>query len=139
MRQYLKICHPFTISGRMSILSVFTTQLVRFFQELQDSFPEEREIRVAKEAIEGAKKINPRLLLDLFNEHIYRELSQAIYDKDVDVILTVGKQKIDKQFNEISPALNIFNKHWDTMGEENQNAIWQYLTVLCRLSEKART
>ena len=123
----------------MSVLSVFTTQLVRFFQELQDTFPEEREIRAAKEAVEGAKKINPRLLLDLFNEHIYRDLSQAIYDKDVDTILAVGKHKIDKQFNEISPALSIFDKHWDTMGPANQDTIWQYLTVLCRLSEKARS
>ncbi len=121
----------------MSVLSAFTTQLVRFFQELQDTFPEEREIRVAKEAIEGAKKINPRLLLDLFNEHMYKDLAQAIYAKDVETILIVGKQKIDKQFNEISPALNIFNKHWDTMGPDNQTVIWQYLTVLCRLSEKA--
>ena len=122
----------------MSVLSAFTTQLVRFFQELSDTFPEEREIRVAKEAIEGAKKINPRLLLDLFDEHMYKDLAQAIYAKDVETILTVGKQKIDRQFNEISPALSIFNKYWHTMGEANQTSIWQYLTVLCRLSEKAK-
>jgi hypothetical protein len=122
----------------MSVLSAFTTQLLRFFQELSDTFPEEREIRVAKEAIDGAKKINPRLLLDLFDEHMYKDLAQAIYAKDVETILTVGKQKIDKQFNEISPALSIFNKYWHTMGEANQTSIWQYLTVLCRLSEKAK-
>ena len=69
---------------------------------------------------------------------MYKDLAQAIYAKDVDTILTVGKQKIDRQFNEISPALSIFNKYWHTMGETNQTTIWQYLTVLCRLSEKAK-
>jgi hypothetical protein len=57
----------------------------------------------------------------------------------VDEILRVGQAKIAKQFNEMSPALNIFNKHWNTMGEENQDVIWKYLTVLCRLVEKTRS
>jgi hypothetical protein len=122
----------------MSVLSAFTTQLVRFFQELHDTFPEERDIKMAKEAIEGAKRVNPRLVLDLFYDHVYKDLSGAIYAKDVDEILRVGQAKIATQFNEMSPAINIFNKHWDTMGEANQDSIWQYLTVLCRLSEKAR-
>jgi hypothetical protein len=122
----------------MSVLTAFTTQLVRFFQELQDTFPEERDIRMAKEAIEGAKRINPRLILDLFYEHVYKDLNLAIYEKNVDQIIRVGQAKIATQFNEMSPALNIFNKHWHTMGEENQDAIWQYLTVLCRLCEKAK-
>jgi hypothetical protein len=122
----------------MSVLSAFTTQLVRFFQELSETFPEERDIKMAKEAIEGAKRVNPRLVLDLFYDHVYKDLSGAIYDKNVDEILRVGQAKIATQFNEMSPAINIFNKHWDTMGEENHDIIWQYLTVLCRLSEKAR-
>lgn len=122
----------------MSALTAFTTQLVRFFQELQDTFPEERDIRMAKEAIEGAKRVNPRLVLDLFYEHVYKDLNQAIYEKNVDEIIRVGQAKIATQFNEMSPALNIFNKHWNTMGEENQEVIWKYLTVLCRLVEKAR-
>lgn len=93
---------------------------------------------MAKEAIEGAKRINPRLILDLFTEHVYKDLNVAIYEKNVDEIIRVGQTKIATQFNEMSPALNIFNKHWTTMGEENQEIIWQYLTVLCRLSEKTR-
>lgn len=123
----------------MSALSAFTTQLVRFFQELQDTFPEERDIRMAKEAIEGAKRVNPRLVLDLFTEHVYKDLNLAIYEKNVEEIIRVGQAKIATQFNEMSPALNIFNKHWDTMGEENQDVIWKYLTVLCKLVEKARS
>jgi len=35
-------------------------------------------------------------------------------------------------------VLAIFDKHWDTMGENNQNVIWDYLKVLCVLSEKVR-
>jgi len=39
----------------MSALGAFNNQLIRFFQELRDTFPEERDIKMALEAIEGAK------------------------------------------------------------------------------------
>jgi hypothetical protein len=44
---------------------------------------------------------------------------------------------VTTQFNDMLAALSIFDKHWDTMGTKNQDAIWQYLKVLCLLSEKA--
>jgi hypothetical protein len=37
----------------------------------------------------------------------------------------------------MSPALIIFDKHWATMTEQNQKAIWNYLKVLCVLCKKA--
>ena len=122
----------------MSALSAFTTQLVKFFEELCVTFPEERDIKMATEAIVGAKKINPRLLFDLFTEHVYNDLGSAIITRDMTHIRQAAQQKISTQFNEMLSALAIFDKHWDSMGEQNQEVIWQYLKVLCILSEKAR-
>jgi hypothetical protein len=93
---------------------------------------------MATEAIKGARKINPRLILDLFTEHVYNDLAQAVLKRDVVEIRNVAQHKISTQFNEMISALAIFDKHWDTMGEKNQEVIWQYLKVLCILSEKAR-
>jgi hypothetical protein len=122
----------------MSILSAFTTQLVNFFDELCNTFPEEKDIKMATEAIKGARKINPRLILDLFVEHVYKDLAPAIQQRDILLIREVAQRKISTQFNEMISALAIFDKHWDSMGEANQEIIWQYLKVLCVLSEKAR-
>jgi len=121
----------------MSYLSAFTTQLVNFFDELCNSFPEEKEIKWATEGIKGAKKINPRLVLDLFKEHVYKDCSDAIFTKNAQMIRDIAQKKFTTQFNEMNSALSIFDKHWDTMGQSNQTVIWQYLTVLCQLSEKA--
>jgi hypothetical protein len=123
----------------MSLLSAFNTQLINFFDELCTTFPEERDIKMATEAIKGAKKINPRLILDLFRDHVYKECAEAVYGRDVNMIRQVAQNKIAVQFNEMISALAIFDKHWDTMGSKNQETIWQYLTVLCRISEKAMT
>ena len=122
----------------MSALNAFTTQLVNFFEELCTTFPEERDIKLATEAITGAKKINPRLILDLFTEHVYTELAESIAKRDIEHIRQIAQKKISTQFNEMISALAIFDKHWDTMGVANQEIIWQYLKVLCILSEKAR-
>ena len=122
----------------MSALSAFTTQLVNFFDELCNTFPEEKDIKMATEAVKGAKKINPRLILDLFTEHVYNDLAPAVANRDVVRIREVAQHKISTQFNEMISALAIFDKHWDTMGQSNQEVIWQYLKVLCFLSEKVR-
>jgi len=120
----------------MSALNAFTTQLVMFFEELCSTFPEEKEIKWATEAIKGAKKINPRLVLDLFVEHVYNDLSTAVSHRDMSHIRQIAQQKIATQFNEMISALAIFDKHWDTMGNQNQEVIWQYLKVLCILVQK---
>jgi hypothetical protein len=122
----------------MSALGAFNTQLIRFFEELSQTFPEERDIKLALEGLQGMKKVNPRLILDLFHEHVCNELNEAITNEDEDFVINYAKVKISNQFNEMSPALTIFNKHWATMNEANQKSIWKYLKVLCVLCERAR-
>lgn len=121
----------------MSILSAFNTQLIQFFDELCNTFPEDKDIKMATEAIKGAKKINPRLILDLFVEHVYKECASAVYDRNIHQFREVAQRKINTQFNEMTSALAVFDRHWDTMGEKNHEVIWQYMKVLCILSEKA--
>jgi hypothetical protein len=123
----------------MLVLVAFVTQLISFFEELSQSFPEEKDIRMALEAIRGARKVNPRLILDLFYEHVYADLHEAIQRQDIDTVQSVARSKITTQFNEIMPALALFDKHWSTMSDTNKEAIWKYLKVLCVLCEKARS
>jgi hypothetical protein len=121
----------------MSALGAFNTQLINFFEELYETYPEERAIKGALDALHGAKKINPKLILDLFYEHVYKDLNESITNEDSDYVVKYAKAKISGQFNEMSPALLIFDKHWFTMTDANQKAIWKYLKVLCKLCEKA--
>jgi hypothetical protein len=122
----------------MSFLSAFTTQAVNFFEELSQTIPEEKDVKMALEAVKGAKKINPRLIYNLFYEHIYVPLKGHIEKRDVASIVAYGKAKINSQYNEIMPAITIFDKHWNTMTADNQDVIWKYLQVLCVLCERAR-
>jgi len=122
----------------MSLLSAFTTQLVQFFDDLSETVPEEKSIKMAAEAIKGAKKINPKLLLDLFHEHIYKDLKIPIYERDLKGLNEIGRMKIMGQFNEIMPAITIFDKHWHTLSSVTQDSIWKYMKVLCVLCERIK-
>lgn len=121
-----------------SPLSTFCNMLVRFFEELRDTFPEEREIKAALETIQNARKINPRLILDMFRTHVTAPLREPIANEDVDAIIVYAKTKINEQFNEILPAITLFDRHWDTLSDANRSAIWKYLKVLISLSDKAQ-
>jgi hypothetical protein len=122
----------------MSFLGAFNNQLIRFFEELSDTFPEERDIKLALEAIQGLKKINPKMILELFHENVYKPVSEAIKREDEDVVISYAKGTISKQFNEMSIALVMFDKHWPSLTEANKKNIWNYLKVLCVLCEKAK-
>ena len=122
----------------MSALGAFNTQLIRFFEQLAETYPEERDIKLALQTIYGAKLINPKLIMDMFYEHVCKDLNEAITNEDSNYIIKFARLKISTQFNEISPALLIFDKHWDTMTQENQKIIWKYLQVLCTLCQRAR-
>jgi hypothetical protein len=123
----------------MSVLNIFCTQLVAFFEELAETIPEEKEIKAALEAVKGAKKINPRLILDLFYENIYRGFYDVIQERNLEELVRRGRLLIATQYNEISPAITIFDKHWASLSDPTREAIWKYMLLLCRLVEKARS
>ena len=79
-----------------------------------------------------------KLILDLFWENVCKDLDEKIADEDADFVMQYARDKISNKYNEMSPALMIFDKHWPTMSQDNQTAIWKYLKVLCILCKKAR-
>ena len=122
----------------VSSLGLFNQKLIGFFEDLASTFPEERDIKMALEAIQGAKKINPKLLLDMFTEYVTKPLRDPILAEDEDKVIAFAKATIQTQYNDMSPALMIFDKHWPTMSEGNRDAIWKHLKVLVLLSERAK-
>ncbi len=122
----------------MSALNVFCTQLVAFFEELSETIPEERDIRSALEAIKAAKKINPRLIADLFYNNVYTGFYDVIQERNLEELVRRGRIIVQTQFNEISPAITIFDKHWASLSDPTREAVWKYMLVLCKLSEKLK-
>lgn len=122
----------------MSMLAAFCNQLIRFFEELESSYPEEKSISMGLEAIKAAKRSNPRLILDMFHEYLYKPANDLIMTRNDEEIIRLARSIMSTRFNELMPALMIFDKYWPSMSQTNREVIWQYLEVLCKLCEKAR-
>jgi hypothetical protein len=121
-----------------STLGLFNDKLVAFFEDLAATYPEERDIKMALEAIQGAKRINPKLVLDLFINNVSKPLHDDILAEDDVKVFSYAKGVINTKYNEILSALMIFDRHWPTMSDTNRKAIWNYLKVLVLLSDKAK-
>jgi DNA polymerase III delta prime subunit len=120
-----------------SPLKIFNNQLIKFFEDLSFIFPEERDIKTTIMFLELAAKSSPRKIIEMFVEHIYDPLNEAIVREDNEYIVEYARNKIKNEFNDISPALSIFDKHWDNLSDTNKKNIWKYLKVLCILSQRA--
>lgn len=120
-------------------LGFFNTRLIGFFEDLAATYPEEKDIAMALEGIKFAKKSNPKLILDLFIEYISKPLREPILAEDEETVIAFAHKQIQTQFNEMSPALTIFNKHWPEMSETNQKAIWNHLKALVLIAEKIKS
>ena len=125
------------MSHQKSRLGFFNDKLMEFFRDLAYAFPEERDLQKAVEYIEMAKRSNPKLILDMFHQHVYLGAHEMIEKDDEEGFVTFAKKKIENEYNEISSALSIFDKHWTSLDNSNREAIWKYLKVLCVLCEKA--
>lgn len=125
-------------SSTKSTLGIFNEKLIFFFEELSATYPEEKDIKMALEAIQGAKKVNPRLILDLFTEHVGKPLRDDILTENDENVVAYAKNVISTSYNDMLSSLMIFEKYWPEMSDMNRKHIWNHLKVLVLLSEKAR-
>ena len=120
-----------------SPLKLFNNQLIKFFEDLSFIFPEERDIKSTIMFLELASKSSPRVIHTMFSVHICTPLNEPIIREDSEYVVAYAREKIANEFNDISSALSIFDKHWDTLSDTNKKNIWKYLKILCILCERA--
>ena len=126
------------MSKSPSTLGLFNDKLIGFFDDLCASYPEERDIKMALEALQGAKKINPRLILDLFVENVAKPLREDIMNENGEKLIAYATKVISTTYNDMLSALMIFQKHWPDMSDGSRSAIWKHLKALVLLSEMVR-
>ena len=122
---------------KQSPLKRFTKTLIGFFEMLSDTYPEERDIRLAAEGLKAIDSSNPRLLLSMFMQNVYPTFREPVLAKDEDAMIKLGHDVLQNKFSELSFAFWIFDKHWKTMSEASKEQIWKWCTALVLLSEKA--
>jgi hypothetical protein len=121
----------------MTALSAFNTQLISFVEDLHESYPEEKDLLKAVDALKALKKVNPKLIHTSFMEYIYPDFARPVKEEDEGALIGQAKTMLNGEFAEYAFAYLIFDKHWSTMSDSNKRAIWNYCKVIVALAEKA--
>ena len=119
----------------MSFKQVIIQQITNFINELNSTFPENKDLMIFKEKYEMLKSINSQLILDHLIQFIY-PFKQRIVSQDDTFFLEGGGQDeiIDK--NGLNMRDNLKDLWTNQMSDENKVVVWKYFKTFILLIEK---
>jgi hypothetical protein len=120
-----------------SPIAAFNNQLLAFVEELAETFPEEKDIKTAVDALKALKKANPKLMHTSFMEYIYPDFHGPVKAEDEQALIAKARTMLDGEYKDYAFAYLIFDKYWSTMNQANKEAIWKWCKVLVVLAERA--
>jgi hypothetical protein len=120
----------------MSALSAFNNKLVEFFEDMAETYPEEKDIKSAATALKALKVMNPKMIHNTFMERVHSEFREPIMRQDEDYLVKRAHEILETQFTDMAFAFWIFDKHWKTMSDTNKKTVWNHCKVLIILAEK---
>lgn len=116
------------------ILKTFSNHIQDFIEDVERVFPEDRDIRRAKTAIETLKKTNPRLLVLGWKEHVTVKYGETIMKGDISFFLEKDYSTDVEGDMTILDAIRRLREPIKNMGEENQTKVMKYIQNLTKLS-----
>ena len=119
----------------MYIKNIIITQFSNFIDELDSSFPNNKDIMIFKEKYILLKSINSQLIIDYFIQFIYPH-KQRIMSEDDNFFLEGGGQEELKDKNGLNMRDNLKNLWSKQMNEENKVVVWKYFKAFILLIEK---
>jgi hypothetical protein len=118
-------------------LGSFNNQLTAFLEELVETYPEEKELSTALDAVKFLKKNNPKMLHKGFMDNIYPDFHKPVLAEDENTLIATAKEFLNGEFKDYAFAYVIFDRHWATMSEVNKKAIWNWCKILVVLGQRA--
>jgi hypothetical protein len=118
-------------------IGAFNNQLLAFVEDLAETYTEEKDIRVALDALKALKRANPKLLHTSFMKYIYPDFHKPVLEEDEATLISKAREVLDSEYKDFAFAYVIFDRHWSTMSEANKSAIWKWCKVLVVLAERA--
>ena len=120
-----------------SPLTMFVNQLSSLGNELSDMYPNDVDIKIAKNSIDTLKRINPKMLFDTFYQNIY-QYKQQILDKEEGFFLNMDYNSVvGGKDNNMMTVMNL-QKYWSGMSDETKECMCQYFGVLIKLCDKIK-
>lgn len=121
----------------MSILTTFNTHLIDFLNDVSSIFPEDKDIKKARTALEMLKKANPRAIIRIWKSQITDVYGEKIYNGDISFFIDKDYSSDLKSTDESDKILDTINRLRNpvrNMGETNQRKAMKYIQNLTKMS-----
>ena len=121
------------------IRKTFNDEFIKFVNEVQKIFPDDRDIKKASDALELLKKTNPKLIIRIWKEYIVDVYTTQIENGELDYFLDKDYStdvSDSENSNTILRSINRLREPIRNMGEKNKETSMKYiqqLTKLCQL------
>ena len=119
----------------MSVKNIIISQISNFIDELDSTFPNNKDIMIFKEKYSMLKSINSQLILDYFIQFIYPH-KKRIMEQDDNFFLEGGGQEELKDKNGLNMRDNLKDLWTNQMSDENKVVVWKYFKTFILLIEK---
>ena len=123
-----------------SIISMFNSHFENFINDVLTVFPENIDLKTAKNTFTLIQKTNPKILISIWFEHVAQPYGKQIskgnikffLDKDYNEDLT--KAEVDNS-DKIIKCIDNLRDPIRNMGEDNQKKSMKYIQNLTKLSK----
>ena len=124
---------------KSTLLQAFNNHFFEFVEDIQNVFPNDADIILAKNALLAVRKVNPKLIVKIWYEYIAIKYEDQIEKGDISFF-------IDKDYSDdlmsfgnssdtIVSKINVLREPIMNMGKENQEKSMKYIINLSKLSK----
>lgn len=114
-------------------LQAFNNHFEEFIDDVLRVFPDDKEIAVASNALKKMRKANPKLIINVFFEHIKKPYGNQIMENNIEFFLE--KDYSNDVSNDILMKVNSIKGPISHMSSDEQQKVVKYLQNLCKLCD----
>ena len=125
------------MSKNPTILQTFNNQLVEFFDDVLRIFPDELDIIKTKNYITTIRKMNPRLIIQLWKQFISEPYAESIANGDFNYFIEKDYTRDVKLLDDADKIVTSIEKlrhSLKNMNEEDRKTSMKYVQNLSKLS-----
>ena len=122
---------------KINFLPVFNKHFLEFLTDIENVFPEDVDIKTAKNSVIFLQKSNPSLLLKLWKSHVMTKYQDEINRGDIDFFIKKDyKSDLVKTSNsdQINAIIDRLRTPISQMSEENKNKTIKYIQNLSKIA-----
>ena len=126
------------MSDKSQYLKAFNEHFIQFVTDIHKVFPEDDDILFSLNALKEIRKMNPKLIIMIFNDYVVKNYRNEIMDNNIDFFLNKdysNDMKYMKNANSIVEKINNLREPIKLMNNENKQKTLKYLQNLIKLCD----